>query len=161
MAWTYRIVPLMAILLCAGCGQTTPAGSSTPGVLSATETSQDLGSHVVYFNALPTVDLAAEIARDYGIVRSETRALLTVSLREKQPGGGDTSAHGRIRVSATNLTGQLKSMTMTEIDEGDAVYYIGEVSITNGETLIFEIQVMPEGVDETYTIRYMRQFFVD
>ncbi len=151
------------IFLIAACGQSAPPNvvGDTTEVLSATETSQDLGDYVVHFNALPTDQLSAPIASQYGIVRSANQALLTVSLRKKQADQTDISARGAIDVSATNLTGQLKNMTLREIVEGDAVYYVGVVSITNAETLIFSIQITPEGEPDTHSIRYMKQFYID
>ena len=50
---------------------------------------------------------------------------------------------------------------MRRIDEGDAVYYIGEVDVANRETLIFDISVTPEGTNEVSEVRFKRQFFTD
>lgn len=158
-----RIVAAAGIFVIAACGQPAAPGTgmSNVDVLSATETSQDLGDFVVHFNAMPTDQLTAPIASQYGIVRSASQALLTVSIRAKRANQTDVSARGAVAVSATNLTGQLKNITMREIDESDATYYVGVFPITNAETLIFTIEVMPEGAGEMRTIRYMKQFFVD
>jgi hypothetical protein len=66
-----------------------------------------------------------------------------------------------VTVKTVNLTGQLKSVTMREINEQDAIYYIGEVPVANRETLIFDISVMPDGSDESSDVRFKRQFFTD
>ena len=65
-----------------------------------------------------------------------------------------------ISVSATNLSGQLRNLSMREITEESAIYYIGETAVSDGETLIFTISVTPEG-EASQTLRYMQQFFVD
>ena len=45
-----------------------------------------VGELRVHFNALPSTELTAEIARQYGITRSANRALLNVSVRRGEPG---------------------------------------------------------------------------
>jgi Domain of unknown function (DUF4426) len=66
-----------------------------------------------------------------------------------------------VTVKAVNLTGQLKSINMRQIDEQEAIYYIGEVAIANRETLIFDISITPDGVDSRSDVRFKRQFFTD
>jgi hypothetical protein len=50
---------------------------------------------------------------------------------------------------------------MRQIDEQDAIYYIGEVAVANRETLIFDISIAPEGVATPSEVRFKRQFFTD
>ena len=50
---------------------------------------------------------------------------------------------------------------MRQINEQDAIYYIGETPVANRETLIFDISVMPEGTPEASAVRFKRQFFTD
>ena len=64
-----------------------------------------------------------------------------------------------VTVSASNLTGQLKSVDTREIREAQAIYYIGEVGVANRETLIFDISVKPEGETAPFTVRFRQQFY--
>jgi hypothetical protein len=64
-------------------------------------------------------------------------------------------------VDAFNLTGQLKSLDIRMIEEGENIYYVGEVSVDNQETLIFNIDVQPKGTDSPYLLTYSRKFYVD
>ena len=66
-----------------------------------------------------------------------------------------------ITVNVVNLTGQLKNVAMRQINEGDAIYYIGETRVANRETLVFDISVKPEGVNVPSEVRFQRQFFTD
>ena len=50
---------------------------------------------------------------------------------------------------------------MRQIDEQNAIYYIGEIAVANRETLIFDISVLPEGVGTPSDVRFKRQFFTD
>lgn len=155
----------MAVLLaaCEPAAQNAAAGASDDeaAVLPGTQTSRDFGDFVVHFNALRTDQLTPDIAGEYGIVRSRNRAMLNVSILKKNEGGMATPVPGSVTTSAINLTGQLKSMAMREITEGDAIYYIGETAVADGETLVFTIDVTPINDPSRYTVRFMKQFFVD
>jgi hypothetical protein len=123
---------------CGGPGESTDAPEAQP----AGATNADIG----------------EVARAYNIVRSKNRAMLNVSvLRESD----NTPVKAVVTVKTVNLTGQLKSVTMREITEQEAVYYIGEIPVANRETLIFDISVTPEGVQSASDVRFKRQFFTD
>jgi len=139
---------------CGGAGESTNVPEAQP----AGATSADIGDHVVHFSAQSTDQLPPEVARAYNIVRSKNRAMLNVSvLREAD----NTAVTAKVTVKTVNLTGQLKNVTMRQINEQDAIYYIGEVAVANRETLIFDISVTPEGVDRPSDLRFKRQFFTD
>lgn len=144
----------LSIAACGGPGQE----ATVPQAAAAGETSKNIGEHIVHFSAQLTDELPPEIARAYNIVRSKNRAMLNVTVlqaSDNKPVGADVS------VKTVNLTGQLKNVTMRRIDEGDAIYYIGEVAVANRETLIFDINVTPEGAAEGSEVRFKRQFFTD
>ena len=129
--------------------------------LPSTESQKDFGDYVVYFNAINTDQLTPDIARQYGIVRSKSQALLNVSLHHKLAGGGTEAVSGAVTASAVNLNGQLKSMTLREIKEDKAVYYIGETPITNGEVLIYTVDATPGNDPSRFTLRFKKQFYVE
>jgi Domain of unknown function (DUF4426) len=156
-----------ALLMLSACEQTSApdpaAGQEEAVVLPGTETSRDFGDYVVHFNSLMTEQLNPDIAREYQIVRSENRVMLNVSILKKSEGGVGTPVPGAVSASAINLTGQLRGMSMREIREGndEAIYYIGEIAIIDGETLIFTIDVTPINEASRFTVRFKRQFFID
>lgn len=151
------LLALGCLLFVAACGgseqereipQAEPAGAS----------SADIGDHVVHFNAQATDQLPPEIARAYNIVRSKNRAMLNVSVVSDADG---KSVPANVIVNTVNLTGQRKNVTMRRIDEGNAIYYIGETPVANRETLIFDISVQPDGVASPSDVRFQRQFYSD
>lgn len=152
---------LAVLLACEQQPQDPAAATDEIAVLPGTESSKDFGDYVVHFNALVTDQLTPEIARQYGIVRSESRIMLNVSILRKAAGGIGTAVPGGVSASAINLTGQLSNIAMREIPEGEAIYYIGELPVTNGETLIFTIDVTPLNEPSRFTVRFKKQFFVD
>lgn len=153
-----RIVIALSLLgLLSACGG--PGGSAeVPEAQPAGETNADIGDHVVHFSALTTDHLPPEVARAYGIVRSPNRAMLNVSVINESD---NSPVEADVAVKTVNLTGQLKNITMRQINEQDAIYYIGELPVANRETLIFDISVKPAGVDTASDVRFKRQFFTD
>ncbi|MDX1454327.1 MAG: DUF4426 domain-containing protein [Gammaproteobacteria bacterium] len=134
-----------------------------PGVAVSGGT-EDFGDYRVHYNAIATDRLAADVASAYGIVRSKSRAMLNISITKDVPGTTGISVPGKVKVVASNLTGQVKDLNLRKVEEtGDyaAIYYIGEVSVSNGETLRFDITVTPEGSGESYSISFQQQFFTE
>lgn len=161
---TKRHFFLLALAVMAGCGEQ-PGMVDSEGqaieVLSATESSKDFGDYIVHFNAIRTDELTPEVAREYSIVRSQNRAMLNVSILRKQENAPAVPVAGAVAASAVNLTGQLKNLLVREIREGDAIYYIAETPITNGEVLVFSIDVTPQNEPSRFSIRFQKRFFVD
>ena len=165
MTMRSTLIFLTGTWLClAGCGQQQGVEPQNPGeidVLASTESSKDFGEHVVHFNALTTSQLTPEIAREYDIVRSENRALLNVSILRKLENGATRAVSGAVAASAVNLTGQLRNLLVREIREGDAIYYIAETPVSDGETLVFTLDVTPQNEASRFTVRFQKQFFGD
>lgn len=124
------------------------------------EQSQKFGTYQVHYNVMPTDELAPEVARAYGIDRSKSRALVTISVLKSNPlGGVGLSVEAVLDVSAVNLSQQLSQIKMREITEGVAVYYIGELRVTPPDTLKFTVKVKPEGEKRESTVEFSQQFF--
>lgn len=151
------LVTLSLVTLLAACGG--PGENATiPEAQPAGATNADIGDHVVHFSALSTDQLPPGVAQLYGIVRSKNRAMLNVSVLNESDG---TPVTASVSVKTVNLTGQVKNVSMREIREDSAIYYIGDVGVANRETLVFDISVTPEGVDSASDVRFKRQFYTD
>jgi len=151
------LIALSVLGLVAGCGEQRDS-ADVPEAQPAGATSANIGDHVVHFSAQATDQLPPEVARAYNIVRSKNRAMLNVSILRA---ADNTPVAAAVTVKTVNLTGQLKNITMREINEQEAIYYIGETPVANRETLIFDISVIPEGADTASDVRFKRQFFTD
>ncbi len=139
---------------CGGSGN----NAEVPEAQAAGATSANIGDHVVHFSAQSTDQLPPEVARAYNIVRSKNRAMLNVSVLRAVD---NKPVAANVTVKTVNLTGQLKNITMRQIDEQEAIYYIGEVAVANRETLNFDISITPDGIDAPSVVRFQRQFFTD
>ena len=156
-----RTVAFAAVLLMGGCQSPEETAALGEPVLPSIENSKDFRDYVLHFNAQTTDRLPAEIAMEHGISRSSSHGMLTVSVLKKQEGSVGVPVMANVRTSAVNLTGQYKELVPRAILEGDAIYYIAETAVRDGETLIFTISVTPENEPEPLNVRYMKQFFVD
>ena len=52
-------------------------------------------------------------------------------------------------------------MTLREIKEDEAIYYIGELAISDGEVSDLHDRRDAEQRTEPFTVRFKKQFFVD
>ena len=152
---------LAALAACEPPQQGLPAATEEVAVLPGTETFKDFGDYTVHFNALVTNQLSPDIAREYGIVRSDSRIMLNVSILREQDVGMGTPVSGAVSASAINLNGQLRNLLTREISEGDAIYYIAETQVVNGENMIFMIKATPESTTTPLEVRFQKQFFVE
>lgn len=158
MRLTTTIPLALAAVLLSACGDGGQQERNVPEAMPSGETSTEVGDHIVHYNAMTTDQLTPEVAQSTGIVRSKNRAMLNVSFVEKATG---RTVEGAVEVSASNLTGQTKNITMRAVRDGDAVYYIGEVPVAHRETLVFNIEATPPGAGQPSMLRFRRQFFTD
>ncbi len=162
-----RIVCVAAIglvvsgLTACGPSPTETGGGANQQAAPFDERSKTFGDYELFFNALATDQLTPEIARAYNITRSKARAMLNVTIRKKMADGTTVPVTGDITVKATNLTGQLKSLTLRQVTEADAIYYIGDLPVANREVLVFDISATPNGESTPLNVRFQQQFYTD
>lgn len=124
--------------------------------------SRDVGDYVIHYNALNTDLISPQVAQQYGIRRSSSRAMLNVTVLRKQPEAENIAVHATVTGTAKNLTGQIRDIEFREINESsDAIYYISELSVRNMETFDFSLEVQPEGSGDSYTVKFRQQFYTE
>lgn len=125
---------------------------------------EDIGDYRVHYNTLNTSLLPPEVARAYGIQRAGNRALLNIAvLRQAEDENGlPESVTAQVSARVINLTGQRRDIELREIEDQDAIYYVGTFRIHDEETLTFTLSVKPEESDEpAREITFRQQFFTD
>ena len=110
----------MSLILLSACEQQSATSQTNPDRISYDTNVHEkaFGKHIIHINALTTDQLPAEIARGYKIARSKNRAMLNITVREKQ-GEVETPVTATVSVIAKNLSSQLKSVKFREIKETD------------------------------------------
>ncbi|MEY2854475.1 MAG: hypothetical protein RL030_1607 [Pseudomonadota bacterium] len=148
-----------SLLLLVACGQDIAQQAQT--ARPADDTQKDFDNLEVHYNAVRTDQLTPDVARAYGIERSANRVLLNVAMLEKTAGGAPVPVDGAVTVAAHNLNGQLKDVEMRRVQEGPAIYFIGEVGISGEEILVFNISVTPNSGGGRREVQFKREFFGD
>ena len=123
------------------------------------ENSKDFGDYVIHYNALATDMLPPAVARDYHITRSQNLGMLNITILKKVLGSPGQPVHARVEATAKNLAGQYRNISMREIREGNAIYYIGEFGVANEETLKFSVRVRPEGERDFLAVEFSQDFY--
>lgn len=155
------IISLSAFLALSGCSKApeTRSAADVPTAKKAVPTQTEVGDYTILHTAITTDQLPAEVASQYKVPRSKSRVLLNVVLKKRTADGKGVATSGKVSAKANNLTGQLKNITMKRITEGDAIYFIGQTSIADGEHLTFNIEALPDGETKPLNVTFQQQFY--
>lgn len=124
--------------------------------------SKQFGDYTIHYNALNSSLISPEAAKAYGIRRSDSRALINISVLKNMDGQSPKAVKAMVTASGRNLTGQTRVVEMREIDEnGEAIYYVGELSVRNMESFDFTVMVTPEGQSKPYKVKFRQQFYTE
>jgi hypothetical protein len=145
-----RLLSLASILLALSAAGFNPARAD----------SREFGDYIVHYSTLPSVMIPAKVAQSYNITRSHYRGLLNIAVLKKQADGPPRAVEARVEGQAENLHEQIKRLDLREVREQDAIYYIAEFAISDGETLRFDVTVTPPG-GEPYELDFENVFYVD
>ena len=117
------------------------------------------GDIEVHYNAMPTSELQPEVAKNYKLERSQTRGLLTVSVLKKNQLGVGQPIKAEVEAHVVNQYSQLGNIDLREIQEGPAIYYLGEFRMSPPDTLKFTLSVKPQGSTKTHQVEFDRKVY--
>ena len=123
------------------------------------ENSTSIPGYTIHHNAFTTDMLSPAVASAYRFQRSKNRGMLNVSVIKDIPDTLGESVAADVKAHASNLTGQTREIPMREIQDADAIYYVGDFRVANQETLDFVLTVTPKGSPRAYTAKLRQQFF--
>ena len=124
--------------------------------------SKQFDDYTVHYNALNSSLVSPEAAKAYGIRRSDSRALINVTVLKSMENQSPAAVKATVTASGRNLTGQTRVVEMREVNENDeAIYYIGELSVRNMETFDFTVMVTPEGQSKPFNVEFRQQFYTE
>lgn len=121
------------------------------------EQSKTFGHYTIHYNAFSGDILTPEVAKSYSIKRRNNKAVVNITLHDKDM----KPVKAKINGYAVNLSNQLKSLEFKEVLDGAAVYYIAQSQVANKETLIFTIKVSPANENFTARIKFKQKFYTD
>ena len=118
----------------------------------------------VHYNAFSSTFLTQEVAKNYEIVRSKAIGVLNISVlktdnetaaNKKLP----TAVSAHIEGMVTNNIQQQRHLQFRRVIEGDAIYYIAEFQYSDGELLVFDVGVSPQGSLKPLKMRFSQNFY--
>lgn len=127
---------------------------ATAGAEQATR----VGDYVIHYNTLNTDMLNPDVAREYGIQRSRSRAMLNISVIRQS---SNQAVPAGVEATSGMLTGHKQQLKIREIREGDAIYYISDFPVAHRDTLNFTLRIKPEGSRQAQMIEFQKQFFTE
>ncbi len=128
---------------------------------------KQVGDYAIHYNAFNSKMISPDIAKAYSVKRSSNNAILMVAVRKKVE-ESDVAVPAKIVVKkAESLVGHEKAIVMNRINEtgtegmGNAIYYVGQFNIDNGEHIRFELHVDPEEKGAVTEIKFEQKFFTE
>lgn len=122
--------------------------------------SERFDQYELHYSVLNSTFLDPGVAATYGLKRGERDGLVNIAVREHRPDGTAVTLPMQINGRTWDLISE-QPLRLTEIREGDAVYYIGSFRFINREWRFFELDFRPQGADQSYSFTFKRQMYIN
>ena len=126
---------------------------------SYAENSKEFGDYVIHYNAFRSDTISPDVAKQYGLARANNRVIINIAVLKKVLNTTGKPTSSQVTGHASNLTGQLKNLEFKKITEGNAIYYLANTKISDGEFLKFDIKIIPDGETRAARLRFDKRFF--
>jgi len=112
----------------------------------------------VHYIAFGATFLTPKIAKAYDIQRSRYNGVINIAVLDNTIEGKPAK---RVSISgkARNDLGQIKPLEFDEVTEGDAIYYVAQVTYSHEETYYFDITVNDGSGNQSF--KFKQKFYVD
>ena len=120
------------------------------------EQKKTVGDWDIHYIAFNTTILTPQIAKANNIVRSGKRALVNISVLDKQTKQAQEIV---ISGSARNLLGTKKVLDFKKVNEGDAIYYLATVDYSDKEVLRFDIDIQQGRISQN--LKFQQTMYVE
>ena len=123
---------------------------------ASAEQKKQLGNWDVHYIAFPAPILTPEVAQQYKIQRSKYNAVINISVLNS---ADQQAQQVSITGIAKDLQGRQTELEFIEVTEGNAVYYLAQLSFRNEQRFSFNINII-QGND-TQRLSFEQTFYVD
>ena len=127
--------------------------------LAAAEQFIEDKDYVVHYSAFTSTLLTPEVASAYGLMRSRQRGIVNISVQRKQPGGLTKSVLAQLKGYTGQLGGSEIPLDFQVVEEGDAIYYLAEFRVRDGDKLDFAINVSPTPESAPLKVSFSQRFY--
>jgi hypothetical protein len=112
----------------------------------------------VHYIAFGATFLTPKVAKAYDIQRSRYNGVINIAVLDNTE-KGKPAKHVTISGKARNDLGQIKTLSFNEVTEGDAIYYLAQVTYSDEETYYFDITVNDGTGNKSF--KFKQKFYVD
>jgi hypothetical protein len=116
------------------------------------------GNYEIHYNAFNSTFVQPDVAQTLGLQRSKRKALVNVSVL-KVDGTTKTPVTALVSGTATNLIQQTQNMTFKKVDEGNAIYYLGQFGFSDQQVIRLSLKVQPNPNQPAYTVNFEQKFY--
>ncbi|MEE2730295.1 MAG: DUF4426 domain-containing protein [Pseudomonadota bacterium] len=117
--------------------------------------------YVVHYSAFNSTHLTPEVADRYGLMRSRQRGVINIAVQRKQPGGTPKAVMAQLEGFTGQRGGSEIPLQFQVVEEGDAIYYLAEFRIHDGDQLDFDIKVKPTPEVPQLKVSFSQEFYTD
>lgn len=100
-----------------------------------------------------------KVASSYQLTRNGYTAILNISVLDRAS-LGKPATEAKLTGHAKNLIGNLRELSFKQVKEGNAIYYLAEVPISNEEMLTFDIDV-DAGLKGAGKLTFSQKFYTE
>ncbi len=116
------------------------------------------GNYEMHYNAFNSTFIQPNVAKNIGLQRSKRKALINVSVL-KVDGVEKTPVTAHVTGKAHNLIEQSQDLKFKKVDEGNAIYYLGQFGFSDGQVMRISLDVQPDPNQPAYTIQFEDKFY--
>ena len=124
------------------------------------EQARQFGPYKVHYSVVNTTFVQPEVAARYQIVRGKERAFLNLSIREQLEDGSSRALAAKLEGRTWDLF-QNQFFEFQEIREQGAIYYIGTFEFSDEDIRFFNVQILPEGAERSYQLKFQQKVYVE
>ncbi len=121
---------------------------------------EDFGKYRVHYSVVNSTFVEPETAARYQIVRGKERAFLNLAIREMKGEYESVAVAATLKGRTWDLF-QNQFFEFREVREQGAIYYLGEFEFSDEEIRFFDVQILPEGADRSFQLRFQQKVYVD
>lgn len=115
----------------------------------------------VHYIGFASTFLSPEVAKQYQLVRSRALGIVNISVIKVDPDGKREAVGAVVEIRMTNNIQQQQMLTSQQVIEGSAIYYLAQLQYSEGELMIFDVTVYPEGSTKPLVFRFSQHFYND
>ncbi|MCF6435007.1 MULTISPECIES: DUF4426 domain-containing protein [Pseudoalteromonas] len=116
-----------------------------------------LGPWQVHYIAFPSTFIQPNIAKAYGLERSNYKATVNISVLSNS--AEKPAQKVRLTGEARNLLGNKQNLEFKEVVDGDSVYYLAQIDFSNEETYRFKVTISQGNTQQV--LNFQQKFYVD